>query len=779
VKGVRLAWFFAFFFVSGFCSLVYEVVWLRLAMAQFGVVTPLVSTVLSVFMAGLALGSWGAGRLVARAERPGARWPLRLYALAELVIGLSAFVVPGALRCGRSLLLGAGSGAAWGSLPYHLASGSWIALTLLPFCVCMVATFPLAMAAIRSMEAAASNRSFSYLYLANVLGATCGTLVSAFVLIELLGFTGTLRATAALNAAVAAAAFALAARRAGSHVAGSAITLQGATARGPAPARASAEPRRVLLALLFMTGFVSMAMEIVWVRQFTPYLGTVVYAFAVLLASYLGATFLGSVAYRVLARGGAKPDESVGLVYGFVAAAIFGLLPLVAADPRLPLPIIDPTIPQPFDLLLGAGRVALGLIPFCAAIGFITPMLVDHCSAGDPGKAGKAYAVNVVGCILGPLAASFGLLPAIGEHGSIAVLALLLFAVAPLAGRPRAAALAGAAALGLALVVVTRDHASLFPHREVRRDYEGTVVATDSTGRKELLVNGVGITGLTPITKMMVHLPLAFLGRPPQSALVLCFGMGTSFRSALSWGVPTTAVELVPSVPSLIGFYHEDGPELLRSPLARVVIDDGRRLLERSPDQYDVITIDPPPPVEAAGSGLLYSKQFYALARARLRPGGILQQWFPGGERAVLASVARAITESFPHVRVFQSVEGWGFHFLASDTPIPAASADVLAGRLPPSAARDLVEWWHEVTPEQALGRVVQHELPPERVLAVAPDTPALEDDRPINEYYLLRRTFGGRRRHAAPRFAAVPESISSGVAAPSRGPLEGPGDGR
>jgi spermidine synthase len=744
VNGVPQGWFFAFFFVSGFCSLVCEVVWLRLAMTQFGVVTPLVSTVLSVFMAGLALGSWGAGRLVARTDPSGARSPLRLYALAELVIGLSAFVVPGAFRWGRGLMLHAGSGAAWGSLLYHLASGSLVALTLLPFCVCMGATFPLAMAAIRRAEAAASERSFSYLYVANVLGAACGTLVSAFVLIELLGLTGTLRATAALNAAVAAGAFALAAGQAVKHVAGAATPAPQATAEGAATARESFEPRRGLLAMLFLTGFVSMAMEIVWVRQFTPYLGTVVYAFAVLLALYLGATFLGSMAYRAWARRSVGTSEPSGLAHVWVAAAISGLLPLLATDPRLPLRIIDPAMPQPLDLLVGGGRVALGLTLFCAAIGFITPMLVDRRSAGDPGRAGRAYAVNVLGCILGPLAASFVLLPAIGERWSIALLALLLFAVAPLAGRPRASVLAGAAALGLALVVLTKDHATLFPHREVRRDYEATVVATDSRGSKELLVNGVGITALTPITKMMVHLPMAFLVRPPQSALVVCFGMGTSFRSALSWGVPTTAVELVPSVPGLIGFYHADGPDLLRSPLARVVVDDGRRLLERFPDQYDVITIDPPPPVEAAGSGLLYSKQFYALARARLRPGGILQQWFPGGEPAILASVARAITESFPQVRVFQSVEGWGFHFLASETPIPAASGDALAARLPPHAAADLVEWWRDVTPGQALGRVVDQEVPPERLLAVAPRAPALEDDRPLNEYYLLRRTFGG-----------------------------------
>ena len=99
---------------------------------------------------------------------------------------------------------------------------------------------------------------------------------------------------------------------------------------------------------------------------------------------------------------------------------------------------------------------------------------------------------------------------------------------------------------------------------------------------------------------MMAHLPLAFLDRPPSNVLDICFGMGTTFRSSLSWGIQTTAVELVPSVPSLFYYYHSDGPKLLGSPLARVVIDDGRLYLERSNVTYDVIVLDPPPPVEAA-----------------------------------------------------------------------------------------------------------------------------------------------------------------------------------
>src|SRR5277367_5591418 len=87
-------WYFLFFFLSGFCSLLYELIWLRLAMAQFGVTTAMVSIVLSMFMAGLGIGSWGAGRLLrgraGRMKTP----PLHLYAVSELLIGVSAVVVP-------------------------------------------------------------------------------------------------------------------------------------------------------------------------------------------------------------------------------------------------------------------------------------------------------------------------------------------------------------------------------------------------------------------------------------------------------------------------------------------------------------------------------------------------------------------------------------------------------------------------------------------------------------------------------------------------------------
>jgi spermidine synthase len=223
--------------------------------------------------------------------------------------------------------------------------------------------------------------------------------------------------------------------------------------------------------------------------------------------------------------------------------------------------------------------------------------------------------------------------------------------------------------------------------------------------------------------------------------------MGTTFRSLLSWGIPTTAVELVPSVPRVFSYYHPDGDQLLRSPLARVVIDDGRRYLERTSEQFDVITIDPPPPIEAAGVSMLYSKEFYDVIRHRLRQDGILQQWLWEGDPIVRSAVARALSESFPYVRVFEYYPnyGYGYQFLASRQPIQNLTGAQLLQRMPESAVRDLTEWPFAPTAEEELNFVLRKEIPITQVMAADPNAPAMHDDRPVNEYVLLRTLRGSR----------------------------------
>jgi len=720
-NGKKMRWYFIFFFVSGFCSILYEVVWLRLAMAQFGVTTALVSMVLSAFMIGLGLGSWGSGYLIRRCEDRISFPPLRLYAMTELLIGISALTVPFQLLLGRQLLQRAMGPIFSSSAGHYLSSGAWVAVTLVPWCACMGATFPFAMLAIRNSFGPQSDRSFSYLYLANLLGAVAGATLP-LLLIELFGFHRTLYAGAALNFSLASCAFGLTLM----HLPAGRMQSIRAPASRIAPAAGGRDNR--LLWILFGTGLTSMGAEVIWIRLYTPSVSTVVYAFAAILAMYLAATYLGSWLYRRKSR-----------VQGFIGGLVWAVLGLSL---MLPFASVDPRLPFPALL-----RVVLGVVPFSAMAGFVTPMIVDLYSLGDPGLAGRAYAINIIGCVIGPLVSGFVLLPMVGERWALGLFAFPWF-VLGLFGGPfqwgklsrSSVGCAILAAATLLLAVFAEGFEEQFVPRKVLRDSTATVIATGSGHGKRLLINGMGITTLTPVTKMMAHLPLAFLPRPPANALIVCFGMGTSHRSALSWHIQSTAVELVPSVPALFPFFHPDGPVGLDSPLSHVVTDDGRSYLERAPEKYDVIVIDPPPPIGAAASSLLYSKEFYAIASQRLRPGGILQQWLPGGDAATQASVVRALEESFPYVRAFHSIERVGYHLLASMSPIPAATAAQLAERLPPDAAHDLMEWGPAATPEAQFQSVLEQEVPVATILQEDSKAPALQDDRPVNEYFLIRR---------------------------------------
>jgi spermidine synthase len=718
-RSFLVAAFFAFFVLSGFSGLVYQVVWLRLAMACFGVTSPMVAVVVSVFMAGLGLGSWIAGRLAGRL-RDVPRAPFLLYAGVEASIGASVVAVPIWLERGRAVL--AGTSAEWGSLAHYLTAGAWITVGLLPFCTAMGMTFPLA---IWALSGRLRNGAFGFLYIANVSGACVGTLVSAYLLIELFGFRGTLVVAGAGNALIAIGALLLSRLAAGAGP-------PAAVATGASGARAVQPWTRTIL---FTTGFASMGMEVVWVRQFTPYLGTVVYAFATILALYLAATAAGTLTCRLRERRqvGRALTGTVWAWLGFLA-----LLPLLSVDPRLPVPT-----GAPFDQL----RLLVGLAPLSLALGFITPLLVDRYAGDDPDRAGSAYAVNILGCILGPLAAGFVLLPWLGDRGALLLLALPLVALTGLmTGRRAIVAIIPAAAVMTLLVVTTRDFETQFPVRMVLRDHTATVTATGTGMRRLLLVNGVGMTMLTPDTKVMAHLPAVFHEGPPRRALVICFGMGTSFRSLLSWGADTTAVELVPSVPALFGYFHADAETLLASSRAHVVVDDGRRFLERSRERFDVIVVDPPPPFQAAGTSLLYSTEFLTLVRRRLAPGGVLQHWLPAADPTGAAAATRALLESFPNLRAFRSLESYGLHFLASEEPLPQLSAAELAQRLPAPAVRDLLEWGPCASAEEQLARVLSGELRPHDVVARDPSVPPISDNRPVNEYYFLRSHLRGRQ---------------------------------
>jgi spermidine synthase len=718
---------FLLFVLSGFCSLVYQIVWLRLAFRAFGIITPVLSIVVSVFMLGLALGSWVSGPIAQRWTRRTRLSPIVLYAAAEAIIGISALAVPMVFDAGASSLLQTGE---IDSLSYLAYSAGVLVAALLPACIAMGSTFPLMLAFTRTAPIAQHNR-FSFLYLGNVLGASLGAAAAPLVLIEAFGFRGALRFAALVNFGIAIVSLWLGRRYPYPEPNRAAQPARDVAPSAIATPVVDASSASFALAILFMTGFSSMAMEVVWTRTFTPVIGTYVYSFAGLLFVYLWATWVGSWLYRRHVAAG----RVVSTARLMALLAVASLLPIVLNDARI-----------------GWHRVAVALtsiFPFCALLGYMTPRLIDESSQDDPARAGKAYAINVIGCVLGPLAAGYLLLPTLGARLSLVVLALPFAAfIAPLwrspslsaAWRPLTATMTTALVVVSIFLNVSYEDGPQGVQAEIRRDHTATVVSFGDGLTKQLLVNGIGITSQTPLTKLMAHMPLAFHGNA-QSMAVICFGMGTTYRSALTWDVQIAAVDLARSVPEAFPYYFDDARELLKHPKGRIVVDDGRRFLHRTSERFDVITIDPPPPVEAAGSSLLYSTDFYELLKTRLKPGGIVKQWSPGGDELINSAIARSLVESFDFVVAFRSIEFHGIHFAASMSPIRVPSVDAFVSRLPAAAKVDLVEWnsGERRDLRTFVKAVLDRKVDVGALLHPDPDI-VITDDRPFNEYYFLRR---------------------------------------
>ncbi len=663
---------FLLFLLSGFSGLVYQVVWVRMAFASFGIIIQVLSVVLSVFMLGLSLGAWVGGRSVNFLVRKTGCSPLWFYAGTELLIGVGAFAVPALFAIGQKLLLSAGEAD---STRYLFLSALALGVSILPWCILMGATFPFVMAFARQQDNW-NTKSFSFLYVANVLGAMAGTLLSAVVLVELLGLRHTLWVAAASNFTVATTA-ALLASRSGARMRLAPIPADISAAVRPCSQAHRAD--RFILSLLFLTGFAALGMEVIWTRAFTPVLGTQVYSFALILFVYLAATFFGSSLYRLDLR--RNSVRSVAVLLSIVSVAVF--VPIVLNDLRLFI------TPSEMMAKWSGAVVLLSICPFCAALGYLTPRLIDSYGLGDPAGAGRAYAVNVLGCVLGPLVASYLLLPWVGERIGLVVLGVPFVLVFIFATKSLPAWFRWPnAAVSIVLLICSLAYSVDFA-RFVARNSDNTEIRRD--------------------------------------------------YAALSWNVETTAVELVTSVKEAFAFYHADAPQVLKNPKGRIVVDDGRRFLNRTRENFDVIVIDPPPPIEAAGSSLLYSEEFYAVAKARLNPNGIVAAWVPVGAPDSGQAILRSLVNSFPFVRCFVSIENSGVHMLASREPIPNVSASQASARIPAAAALDLLEWAPSQDLASYLNEVLSKEFRIEAVLN--PDSNIrISDDHPYNEYYFLRR---------------------------------------
>jgi spermidine synthase len=745
------------FFLSGISGLIYQVVWMRMLTRILGCTIYASSTVLASFMAGLAIGSFVAGRLVDRS-----RSPVRWYGILEVGIAISGICLPFVFESLVTVYQAMYQSVGASGSTFLFARAAIIFVLLLVPTAMMGATLPVLSSCVGRMGRD-FERHVSWLYGLNTLGAMVGSLTSGLLLLGFLGETWTIRVAAAINVLVGLWAVirrqALEAHGVSAESDGSAAFPNDAAARSQAT---EFEPsiRWVVLASFAISGLASLGFEVIWTRQLVLFMGTSIYAFSIMLVLFLGGLGLGSLV------GGDSRDRAEQTLPMLAALqCTLGLVGILSQNWMLRMP---PGNPYDTESLIVSPGPAIMIFLFAFVSGLMFPRAVRSFSLGarrGGESLGLLYAANTIGCILGSLLTGFVLIPLIGSSRTAVALALLnliaglvlwTLAARHVTSRVVRWAVPAFTLFGAALVpnassaydqTIVRNAAAVSgPNAELYYHREGAVAATTAFGdpsdpeQARLWVNGVGMTHLGTVTKLMAHLPLTMHGNA-EKMLVICFGMGTTVQSAATQpGVAITSVELVPEVYDCFGFFHPNGPELWNRPNVRRVVDDGRNYLLMHNDTYDVITIDPPPPVHSAGTVNLYTRNFFELCRARLSSDGIICLWIPPVAKSELMVIMASFSAVFEHTALWTAPDVRGFYCIGQLAPRVWDDNAVTQYLSQEEVQRDLAEFGFECRTGAELRSLKV--LDEQRFRDLVRPYPVMTDDWPYTEFPLWRRLF-------------------------------------
>jgi spermidine synthase len=721
------------FFGSGACALVYQVMWLRLLSLVFGVTVYAASTVLASFMAGLGAGSFVGGRLASRFTRP-----LAAFGAAEALVGITAFVTPFVLDALTQIWI-----AVYPQLPQSLA-----VLTVIRFVIAflvlivptslMGATLPLVIKSAVAREERVGGR-IGLLYAINTTGAIVGSLVAGFYFISELGVSRSFQIAAAANIVIGVIAIIAAYRL-------PPVTEQTtAEATAAAAAPATSRQQRLVLWTFFISGLLSLALEIIWFRMLVVFLRPTAYAFTIMLACVLAGIALGSAIATPLLR---KRRNWIGIlagIQGLIGIAAVLSFNLLSRSQQA----IDAVTPWFERIGLNTYLAPLvvssmiAMLPTTILLGLAFPIGLTLWTGDTPGqdtsrRAGGFYSLNVVGAILGSIVAGFVLLPLFGTRTSLimaSALATLSSMALTWSERPRHPRLLIAPLLFLVAAATAVDPFDVAFERFHRNETllwreEGaqtTVAVHDRRGSQPMRVmflDGNHQANDSPGTAFVHHrigaLPV-MLHPNPRTALVVGLGGGATPGAVARLNVDVDVVELSRAVVAGSNFFKSINFNLLERPNVHLHVDDGRNFMLMTRKKYDVITADIILP-RLAGAGSLYSREYYELVRSRLAEGGLAMQWNGGDSATEYKLLMRTFQSVFPYTTL------WG-------------DGSLMLGSLKPFTLSQSVYEARRTTFEQfpwdvaTLKRI--YIAGPDNIRDFVGDGPVLTDDKPLIEYFL------------------------------------------
>ena len=724
----------------------YQVLWLRMLGWVFGVTIYAASAVWATFMAGLAIGSYVAGRVGDRV-----RSPLRAFGATEILIGLTALATPGLLDALQQLYV-----QLYPSLPEGLVAVTFTRL-IMAFAVLIVptvlmgATLPLVLKA-STFRSSALAEQVGLLYGSNAAGAIVGTLAAGLYLIPEFGIQRTFLVAAGLNVLIGASAVAL-----------SVIAQPETLAPAPSDAAAiesddhSIADRRglaVILTVFTLSGAVSLALEVVWFRVLTLFIRPTVYGFAVMLATILAGIAIGSYAATpLLGRRIRWMTVLAAIELAIGVAIVLSFRPLIYLNQLTGE--LAPTLSRmmPEYLVYPIAGSLLAIFPTALLMGVAFPIgLRLWASRGNhtAERVGLFYSLYLAGAIVGSLAGGFLLLPGLGSEVSLTVLAAISFlsgvallVVAPGAARGRLALGAVSAGIFVWAVWTSPDPFVQF----MAQRYAGTGVVWKEEGveatvvvhelgrgpnrRLLMTINGNHQAGTDfPTTfahRRIGHLPMV-VHPGARTALVIGLGGGaTAGALSVHEGVDVDVVELADAVVSAAQHFAPINYDVLNRPNVHLRVDDGRNHMMLTPKRYDVVTADITQPIYA-GAGNLYSREYFELMRRVLKPGGVVMQWIPGTETEYKL-IARTFLSVFPEATAWAD----GSLFIGSTEPLRLRRQDFEWKRHFPGRAQGMkdvrIETFEALLETFAAG--------PDEIRAFVGPGPLLTDDRPLAEYFL------------------------------------------
>ena len=718
------------FTFSGIGGLIFQIIWTRKLGLFLGSTIQSASLITANFLLGLSLGALVAGERGSKLKNP-----LKQFARLEFGVAasglLTTYLIP-RLHQAASLVADPETGF------YRVVAILLASLLVLVPSLMMGATLPLLTE--YSSRTTTFAKALALLYAVNTLGAALGALSTDFFLVKTIGVNHSAWLAAGLDFMVAS--FALYLSRTpipetepDDRPESSDVTKTGQGGWATA------------LFLVAMSGFCGLGLEITWTRLLVFFNGTDIYAYSLVLGTYLLGIVLGSILFAKFSH---KVESELTLAALLMILGVWVWLSLLYLD-KIALLVHTLTSPETRTLRRLVSCFVMLLVP-TSILGLIFPaaaQMLHNYSQNPAQSVGRSYIANTFGSVGGSLLAGFAVLPFLGLQVSLQFFASVGFLTGTfllLKRRKIPAALGSLVLLIAAWFLTPPDHLlKLFYERPgtkviyAKDDHYGAVAileefdVDEAQSYRNLIVDGYNMAGnnlsAQRYTAQLAALPTAFASEP-KTALVVALGLANTLTALESFDSVEhiDCVELSPKVVEAIGNIPRV-PPVLNSPKVNLIIGDGRHYLLTTSKKYDIITSEPPPPTEA-GIVNLYSREYFELCRSRLNPGGAVAHWLPVMQMSVFEekTIIKSFQEVFPYTYLFHG-SGLQLILVGRMEPIEPNLAEIeqrLKGGAPLEKAGLL----------SAYDVLASYLAGPEELQQYTVGIPPLTDDHPYLQYH-------------------------------------------